>query len=285
MVKVNCGAIPEPLFESEFFGHVRGAFTGAMRDKPGRFELAESGTLFLDEIGEVPLAMQAKLLRAIQEREIERVGDTRSRTVNVRIIAATNRDLKREVAEGRFRQDLFYRLSVFPIDNPPLRDRREDLPLLAEHFIKSAAQRFHRRPPKLTPGAIRALSAYDWPGNVRELQNVLERAVIFSQGGPLQLDTLPTPLTELRALASDSLRSASTPASDPASADAGLAIIPTRAELKQRERQSIQAALAQTGGKVFGPGGAAELLGMKPTTLASRIKALGLRRDREPVPP
>jgi transcriptional regulator with GAF, ATPase, and Fis domain len=275
MVKVNCGAIPEPLFESEFFGHVKGAFTGAMRDKPGRFELAEGGTLFLDEIGEVPLAMQAKLLRALQEREIERVGDTRSRKVNVRIIAATNRDLKREVAEGRFRQDLFYRLSVFPIDNPPLRERRDDLPLLAEHFLKSAAQRFHRRPPRLTPGTVRALSAYDWPGNVRELQNVLERAVIFSQGGPLQLDTLPTPLTEPRP---------STP--DPRSPNADLQspAIPTRAELKQRERESIQSALAQTGGKVFGPGGAAELLGMKPTTLASRIKALGLRREREPIP-
>ena len=276
MVKVNCGAVPDPLFESEFFGHVKGAFTGAVRDKPGRFELAEGGTLFLDEIGEVPLPMQAKLLRALQEREIERVGDTRSRKLNVRIIAATNRDLKREVAEGRFRQDLFYRLSVFPIDNPPLRERRDDLPLLAEHFLKSAAQRFHRRPPRITPAAVRALSAYDWPGNVRELQNVLERAVIFSQGGPLELDTLPTPDRSPWAW----LKTPRSPLLSPAAAG-----IPTRAELKQRERESIRAALQETQGKVFGPGGAAELLGMKPTTLASRIKALGLRRDRETVPP
>jgi len=269
MVKVNCGAVPEPLFESEFFGHVKGAFTGAMRDKPGRFELADGGTLFLDEIGEVPPAMQAKLLRVLQEREIERVGDTRSRTVNVRIIAATNRDLKREVAEGRFREDLFYRLSVFPIDNPPLRERREDLPVLAEHFIKSAAQRFHRRPPKLTPAVLQALSAHDWPGNVRELQNVLERAVIFSQGGPLPLDALAA-LAASRSSDRVSNGAAETP-SLPATP------IATRAELKQRERESIEAALAQTGGKVFGAGGAAELLGMKPTTLASRIKVLGLK--------
>jgi transcriptional regulator with GAF, ATPase, and Fis domain len=267
MVKVNCGAVPEPLFESEFFGHVKGAFTGAVRDKPGRFELANGGTLFLDEIGEIPLPMQAKFLRVLQEREIERVGDTHPRPVNVRIIAATNRDLKREVAEGRFRQDLFYRLSVFPIDNPPLRDRREDLPTLAAHFIQSAAQRFHRRPPKLTPGALRALTAYDWPGNVRELQNVLERAVIFSQGGPLLLDTLPVSCS-----GSSQVESAPPPPS------AAPAPIQTRAELKQRERESIQAALKETKGKVFGPGGAAELLGMKPTTLASRIQALGLRR-------
>jgi transcriptional regulator with GAF, ATPase, and Fis domain len=265
MVKVNCGAVPEPLFESEFFGHVRGAFTGALRDKPGRFELADSGTLFLDEIGEVPLPMQAKLLRALQEREIERVGDTRSRAVNVRIIAATNRDLKREVAEGRFREDLFYRLSVFPIDNPPLRERREDLPVLAEHFIRSAAQRFHSRPPRLTPPVVRALLAHDWPGNVRELQNVIERAVIISRGGPMSLDALPSPATGAASTWSAPLL--------PGSA----APIQTRAELKQRERESIQAALKESGGKVFGIGGAAELLGMKPTTLASRIKVLGLK--------
>jgi transcriptional regulator with GAF, ATPase, and Fis domain len=272
LVKVNCGAVPEPLFESEFFGHVKGAFTGAMRDKPGKFELADGGTLFLDEIGEVPMAMQAKLLRVLQEREIERVGDTRSRPVDVRIVAATNRDLNREVAEGRFRQDLFYRLSVFPINNPPLRERRDDLPVLAEHFIKSAAERFHRRPPRLTEAAVRMLHAHDWPGNVRELQNVLERAVIFSQGGPIQLDTLPT-------AGGLEFRPAAPPAGSPspAAASAVPSSIATRAELKQRERESIQAALTQTSGKVFGPGGAAELLGMKPTTLASRIKALGLR--------
>ncbi len=264
LITVNCGAVPEALFESEFFGHARGAFTGALRDKAGRFELADGGTLFLDEIGEVPLPMQAKLLRVLQEREVERVGDTRVRKINVRIIAATNRDLKAEVGAGRFRQDLFYRLSVFPIESPPLRDRREDIPRLAEHFLRSAAKRMNRRPPKLTNATARQLATHDWPGNVRELQNAVERAVILSQGGPLQFDPL----------------SASTrPASGGAPAFAERVPVLTRAELKQRERESITAALAQTGGKIFGDDGAAALLGMKPTTLASRIKVLGLRKN------
>lgn len=262
LIKVNCGAVPEPLFESEFFGHMRGAFTGAVRDKPGRFELADGGTIFLDEIGEVPLPMQAKLLRVLQEQEIERVGDTRVRKINVRIIAATNRDLKAEVEAGRFRQDLFYRLSVFPIENPPLRERREDIQRLAEHFIRTAAKRMGRRPPKLTQAAARQLSAHDWPGNVRELQNAVERAVILAQGGPLQFDPPPSTRT---------LTSTAPQIPD------GTPLL-TRSELKQRERESITAALAQTGGKVSGSDGAAALLGMKPTTFASRIKALGLER-------
>jgi transcriptional regulator with GAF, ATPase, and Fis domain len=262
IITVNCGAVPDTLFESEFFGHVRGAFTGALRDKAGRFELADGGTLFLDEIGEVPLPMQAKLLRVVQEQEIERVGDTRSRKINVRIIAATNRDLKAEVEAGRFRQDLFYRLSVFPIENPPLRERREDIPRLAEHFVRTAAKRMNRRPPKFTNAAARQLTAHDWPGNVRELQNAIERAVILSQGGPLQFD--PPPST--RPLSASALQIAD-----------GTPVI-TRAELKQRERESLAAALAQSGGKIFGPDGAGALLGMKPTTLASRMKALGLER-------
>jgi PAS domain S-box-containing protein len=262
LIKVNCGAVPEPLFESEFFGHMRGAFTGAVRDKPGRFELADGGTIFLDEIGEVPLPMQAKLLRVLQEQEIERVGDTRVRKINVRIIAATNRDLKAEVEAGRFRQDLFYRLSVFPIENPPLRERRDDIPRLADHFIRTAAKRMGRRPPKLTQAAARQLSAHDWPGNVRELQNAVERAVILAQGGSLQFD----PPSSTRALASTA----------PQIPD-GTPVV-TRSELKQRERESITAALAQAGGKVSGPDGAAALLGTKSTTLASRMKALGLER-------
>jgi transcriptional regulator with GAF, ATPase, and Fis domain len=261
MVKANCAAVPEALFESEFFGHVKGAFTGAVRDKAGRFELADGGTLFLDEIGEIPLAMQAKLLRVLQEQEVERVGDTRSRKVNVRIIAATNRDLKSEIEAGRFREDLFYRLSVFPIENPPLRDRREDIPRLAGHFVRAAAKRLGRKPPKLTAGATRQLAAQDWPGNIRELQNAVERAVILAQSGPLIFDA-PAPRTP-------------SPGTKAATPDVPLL---TRAELKQRERESIATALAQTGGKVFGSEGAAALLGMKPTTLASRIKALGLTR-------
>lgn len=277
MVKVNCGAVPEPLFESEFFGHVKGAFTGALRDKPGRFELANGGTLFLDEIGEVPLPMQAKLLRALQEQEIERVGDTRTRKVNTRIIAATNRDLKSEVAAGRFRQDLFYRLSVFPIDNPPLRERPEDLADLAAHFIRTAARRLNSRAPKVTAPMLRLLEQHSWPGNVRELQNVLERAVILSQGGPLQVEHLGPGIAAPAPRGVSSMRALSDLAPTSANAGASIALVVTRAELRQREAANITAALEQTGGKVFGPGGAAELLGMKPTTLASRIKALGLK--------
>ena len=265
LIKVNCSAVPENLFESEFFGHMKGAFTGALKDKPGRFELADGGTLFLDEIGEVPLAMQAKLLRVLQEQELERVGDIRTRTVNVRIIAATSRDLKKEVDAGRFRQDLFYRLSVFPIEIPPLRERREDIPPLAAHFVMQSARRMSRPPPRVTESTMSQLTSYDWPGNVRELQNAIERAVILSQRGLLRFELAESKAIDTPcALTSTVTKSA----------------LLTRDELKRQERESIATALKQTGGKVFGPGGAAELLGMKPTTLASRITALGLKRKR-----
>src|SRR5437773_1188179 len=188
LIKVNCGAIPENLFESEFFGHMRGAFTGAMRDKPGRFELADGGTLFLDEIGEVPLAMQAKLLRVLQEQEIERVGEIRTRKVNVRVIAATNRDLKQEVNGKRFREDLFYRLSVFPVEIPPLRERREDISVLAVYFLRKTAKKMNRPLPRLSRATANQLSAHAWPGNVRELQNAIERAVILAGDGELRFD-------------------------------------------------------------------------------------------------
>ncbi len=263
LIKVNCGAVPENLFESEFFGHMRGAFTGAVRDKPGRFELADGGTLFLDEIGEIPLAMQAKLLRVLQEQEIERVGDTRTRKINVRIIAATNRDLKKEVEAGRFRQDLYYRLVVFPLEIPPLRERREDIAPLAAHFVRVTAKKMNRPTPRFTKAQAEQLTARDWPGNIRELQNTVERAVILAQNGPLHFELPPT----------DSPRS--TPAK--IAPDEGPAIL-TREAWKRQERESIMAALQQSGGKVFGPGGAAELLNMKPTTLASRMTALGIKR-------
>jgi PAS domain S-box-containing protein len=263
LIKLNCGAVPEGLFESEFFGHVRGAFTGALKDRPGRFELANGGSLFLDEIGEVPLALQAKLLRVLQEQELERIGDTRTRTVNVRIIAATNRDLKKEVDAGRFREDLFYRLSVFPIEVPPLRERREDIPLLAAHFVTHSAKRMNRPVPRITQGALNQLSSYDWPGNVRELQNTIERTVILSRGGPLHFDLAWSKAT-------NAPRERNIKESEP--------VLRTRDELKRQERDAIAAALKQTAGKIFGQGGAAELLGMKPTTLISRIKALRLNR-------
>jgi formate hydrogenlyase transcriptional activator len=262
LVKLNCSAVPDGLFESEFFGHVKGAFTGALKDKPGRFELADGGTLFLDEIGEVPLAMQAKLLRVLQEQELERVGDTRTRKVNVRVIAASNRDLKKEVDEGRFRQDLFYRLSVFPIEVAPLRERREDIGPLAAHFIRQSARRMNRTEPQISKTALDQLGSYDWPGNVRELQNTIERAIILWREDPLTFDLPPT-------------RSAEIPGERARSGNAALL---TREELKRKEREAIINALKQTNGRVSGSRGAAELLGMKPSTLASRISSLAINR-------
>src|SRR5262245_51071447 len=185
LVRVNCASVPRELFESEFFGHVRGAFTGAVKDRVGRFELADGGTLFLDEIGEVPLELQSKLLRVLQEGQFEKLGEDRTRTVDVRIIAATNRDLEAEVRSGRFRQDLYYRLSVFPIDLPPLRERVEDIPILAQQFLLQSARKLGTAPPQLTSAQQKELQAYDWPGNVRELQSVIERAVIRSRSGEL----------------------------------------------------------------------------------------------------
>ena len=188
LVRVNCASIPKELFESEFFGHVRGSFTGAIKDRAGRFETAEGGTLFLDEIGEVPLDMQGKLLRVLQEKRYERVGEDRTRTANVRIVAATNRDLKQEVAAGRFREDLYYRLHVFPIQVIPLRERKDDIPLLAKHFVELSVKDLKCAKPRLTRAGVVKLQSYDWPGNVRELRNVIERAVILARGGSLEFD-------------------------------------------------------------------------------------------------
>jgi formate hydrogenlyase transcriptional activator len=263
LIKLNCSAVPEGLFESEFFGHVKGAFTGALKDKPGRFELADGGTLFLDEIGEVPLAMQAKLLRVLQEQELERVGDTRTRKVDVRIIAASNRNLKKEVDEGRFRQDLFYRLSVFPVEVLPLRERREDIGPLVAHFVRQSARRMNRPEPQISKAGLDRLASYPWPGNVRELQNTVERAIILWLEGPLTFD-LPSSWPH------ESTREQAKPAAK--------AAFLTRDELKQQEREAIINALNQTNGKVSGPGGAAKLLAMKPSTLASRISSLGINR-------
>ena len=261
LVKVNCGSIPRELFESEFFGHVRGSFTGAVRDRVGRFQLADGGTLFLDEVGEIPLELQSKLLRVLQEGEFERVGDETTRRVNVRVLSATNRDLQKEVAAGRFRLDLFYRLGVFPMEVPPLRDRSEDIPELAAYFVRQACARFHVPEPRLTGRELERARLYHWPGNVRELQNVIERAVILAQDGELRLDL---PQTE------PGHPVVSVPAPE---------IIP-ETEWRRRERANVLAAMEKADYRVSGAGGAAELLGLNPATLASRLKALGLsRRD------
>jgi PAS domain S-box-containing protein len=264
LVKINCTAIPRELFESEFFGHIKGAFSGALRDRIGRFQLADGGTLFLDEIGELPLAMQPKLLRVLQDGEFEPVGNDQTRRVDVRIIAATNRDLKSLVHAGRFREDLYYRLSVFPIEVPPLRERKEDIPSLARHFLNAACKRFSRSGLHLTASQIRQLQNYDWPGNVRELQNVIERAVITSRLGSLRLD-IPAPGS--RSSAPGSTRSRSREESE---------VIPDK-EMTRRMRDNMVAALKRSGGRIYGPGGAADLLGIRPSTLSTRIKKLGLK--------
>jgi transcriptional regulator with GAF, ATPase, and Fis domain len=264
LIKVNCGAIPENLFESEFFGHKRGAFTGAVQDRLGRFELADGGTLFLDEIGEVPLAMQAKLLRVLQEQEIEPVGDSKTRKIDVRIVAATNRDLKKEAAAGRFRQDLFYRLSVFPLEIPPLRERRQDIAPLASNFLRLTAKKMNLPLPRLTKVQAELLAAHDWPGNVRELQNTIERAMILGQGTKLDLESLSSPNPNVVRESESPTRGNSAP-------------MMTRDDWKRMEKELIKTALERSEGKVFGNSGAAEILKMNPTTLLSRMKALGLK--------
>ena len=266
LVKVNCGSIPRELFESEFFGHVRGSFTGAVRDRVGRFQLADGGTLFLDEVGEIPLELQSKLLRVLQEGEFERVGDEVTRRVNVRVIAATNRDLRKEVDDGRFRLDLYYRLGVFPMEVPPLRERREDIPELISHFVRQSCLRFHTAPPVVPNREIERAQSYDWPGNVRELQNVVERAVILSGGGKIAFDLTSTGKPSGKGL-------------EPSAPLPAGAVIPEM-EWRNRERANIVAALRQAGVRVSGKGGAADLLGINPGTLASRMKALGIdKRD------
>jgi PAS domain S-box-containing protein len=265
LVKVNCASIPESLFESEFFGHVRGSFTGAHKDRVGRFELADGGTLFLDEVGEIPLDMQAKLLRVLQEGEFERVGDDRTRKVDVRIVAATNRDLAEEVRDGRFRRDLYYRLSVFPIEVPPLRDRREDIIPLAQAFLRSSARSGARPGFDLTAADKALLLDYDWPGNIRELLHVIERAMILSPTPPLRLE---------RALAPSRAMSRQ---SSPRERVSEAAVL-THDELRKLERSNLVAALERSNGRVSGEGGAAELLGINPSTLRDRMKALGIAR-------
>ena len=267
LIKVNCAAIPRELYESEFFGHAKGSFTGALRDRAGRFELADGGTLFLDEVGEIPLDLQSKLLRVLQEGELERVGEERTRRIDVRIIAATNRNLRAEAEAGRFRQDLFYRLSVFPMELPPLRNRADDIPLLAQHFLERFARKLGRPRLKLTLANVQELQRYNWPGNIRELQHVLERAFIVAADGRLRFD-LPIESSQ-RAAVRNIERTAERTA--PATAP-----IMTAAERRQHEADNIRAALSASAGKIYGPNGAAALLGMKPTTLASRIKALGI---------
>jgi formate hydrogenlyase transcriptional activator len=257
-VKVNCAAIPASLLESELFGHEKGSFTGAVAQKSGRFELARQGTLFLDEIGELPLELQPKLLHAIQDQEFERVGGTRTIRTDARFVAATNRDLKTMVEEGKFRADLYYRLHVFPLHVPPLRERREDIPLLTRYFVQNHAHRMGRKIDAIPTPVLAALVSYDWPGNIRELQNVLERSVILTNGSVLQVAMMP----ELQGQ----------PAPPPSRG-----VPPSESE--NAERGSILRALEKAKGQVGGPNGAAALLGLKRTTLQSRIRKYNISRQ------
>ena len=264
LVKVNCAAIPATLIESEFFGHERGAFTGATARRDGRFTLADGGTIFLDEVGELPLELQGKLLRVLQEGEFEPVGSSRTRKVDVRVVAATNRDLRRAVVEGKFREDLYYRLSVFPLSLPPLRERGNDVLLLAESFAREFAARTGQRLAPIGPDAASTLRGYAWPGNVRELQNVVERAVITARDGKLDFArAIPTTLGG----------NGGTPLPETSS-------VLTARDLARLERENLRRALEATHWQIAGEGGAAKLLGLAPSTLASRVKALRLRRHR-----
>ena len=267
LVKVNCASIPDELFESEFFGHVRGAFTGAHQDRVGRFQLADGGTLFLDEVGEIPLPLQSKLLRVLQEKEFERVGDDRSKTVDVRVIAATNKDLEKAVEAGEFREDLYYRLGVFPVEVPPLRKRGDDVVMLAVHILEQVCRDFGRECPHLTQNQVDALRRYAWPGNVRELKNVIERAVILSEGKHLRLDL---------SLTEEGLRPPA-PGDGPSDFSSERTYL-TDEQMKERVRANLVAALTAANWQISGNDGAAEFLGIKPSTLTDRIRSMKITK-------
>lgn len=254
LVKVNCAALPENLIESELFGHEKGAFTGAITQKQGRFELADGGTIFLDEIGDLPLALQSKLLRVLQEREFERLGNPRTIKVNVRVVAATNKDLKKAVSKGKFREDLYYRLNVFPITSSPLRERSDDIPLLAQHFCQKYNRLFGKNVSSIPQSVMGKLQSYDWPGNVRELENIIERAVITSRGKKLEVINLDIAMSKKATKSSETM------------------------SFQHNQRAHIVSVLKHTNWKVSGADGAAQMLGLNPKTLYSKMKKLGIRK-------
>jgi formate hydrogenlyase transcriptional activator len=274
LVKVNCSAISAGLVESELFGHVKGAFTGALERRIGRFELADGGTIFLDEIGELPLETQVKLLRVLQEQEFEPVGSSRPLRVNVRVVAATNRNLREAVEAGRFRSDLFYRLNVFPLELPPLRERRSDIPQLVALCVSRLSRRFGKKIEGVSQESMDRLMSYRWPGNVRELQNVMERAVVLSEGPTLRLDQDLVPVVA----SGGGLVTPEISAPEVRSAEAGATSsrLPT---LEEMERSHILAALQRADGVVDGPRGAAKILNLHPNTLRHRMGKLGIKRS------
>ncbi|MEO8412431.1 MAG: sigma 54-interacting response regulator [Ginsengibacter sp.] len=258
LIKINCATLPATLIESELFGHEKGSFTNALEKRIGKFEQADGGTIFLDEIGEMPLDLQVKLLRVLQEKEIERIGGRSPIKIDVRIIAATNRNLEREVAGGRFRLDLYYRLNVFPITLPPLRDRKEDIPLLAAHFINRYSRKAAKKITGVSEKVAKTLATYNWPGNIRELEHLIERNVLMAKGNVIEEISLPTMYRTDITVSSDEL--------------------PTKS-IHENEREHILSILKKCRGKIYGPGGAAELLNIPPTTLSSKMKKLGIKRE------
>ncbi len=272
MIKVNCATIPKDLYESEFFGHVKGAFTGAVKDRIGRFEAADGGTIFLDEVGEIPLDLQSKLLRILQEGEYERVGEDKTRKVDVRIIAATNRQLIKEVKANRFRDDLFYRLNVFPIQVAPLRERKEDIHLLAVHFIDKLSKKLNVASPQLTKANVLDLQSYEWPGNVRELENAIERAIILTRSQTLNFVSMHE----------DAMLNASPPVESALDIHTTADVLSAE-EMKRLERHNMINALKQCNWKIYGDNGAAKLLGIKPTTLIERMKRMQIHKPPKKI--
>ncbi|XPF93086.1 sigma-54 interaction domain-containing protein [Colwellia sp. RE-S-Sl-9] len=262
LIRVNCAAIPADLFESEFFGHVKGAFSGAISDRIGRFELADGATIFLDEVGEIPIQLQGKLLRVLQEQQYERVGDSRTRNVDVRVISATNQDLRALIKENKFREDLYYRLNVFPIQSPALRDRIDDLPLLVKHFINKVCRRINKPQPKVSLAQMQLLEQYTWPGNIRELENIIERQIILAKGDKITFDILAKQTNNIQVPVKT----------------VALSELMSATQHKALEKSNIEKALQQCKGKIYGNDGAAELLGLKPTTLSSKIKKYEISR-------
>ena len=273
-IKLNCAAIPLDLLESELFGHERGAFTGAIAKKIGRFELADKGTLFLDEVGDIPLALQPKFLRVLQEQEFERLGSGHTHKVDVRLVAATNRDLSKMASRNEFRRDLYYRLNVFPISLPPLRERRVDIPALVEHFVEIFSRRMGRHISDIPPETIAAFSSYSWPGNIRELQNLVERAVILSQDGVFR-SPLSSSVVQIASSPSPGTTTEPTAPMTPAA----------QLTLRDSERMLVLHALQTTGWVIGGPNGAAVKLGLERTTLIRRMKKLGIERPLRCSPP
>jgi|TARA_R110001592_G_scaffold106510_2_gene298962 PAS domain S-box-containing protein len=277
LIRVNCAAIPAELFESEFFGHVKGAFSGAISDRVGRFELADGATIFLDEVGEIPLQLQGKLLRVLQEQQFERVGESITRNVDIRVISATNKDLKKLVEQNKFREDLYYRLNVIPLQSPPLRERIDDLPLLVKHFLDKVCRRVNQPQPTITLGQMQILQQYTWPGNIRELENIIERQIILANSDKVNFDFL---ITQSTALTVSSKRSLIHNTSDNTAINS-----PNQSQLfsaqqhKLMEKQNLVNALIHCKGKIYANDGAAQLLGLKPTTLTSKLKRYDINRQ------